>query len=118
MVWGPTDIDSHRRTVEVTSVVCSQSWDQARPSSIRFKIGTRCHWIEETGLHEDTACWHTDCSAFSPVAEQVHRRVDPLYLVRWEFYVLFRSTGTVGNLLDLIRTPTTARPRHQPAMSS
>lgn len=90
--WDPTDTDYRGKTVEVTSAADIQSFDLARPSSIRFEIGTRCRWNEETSRHEDTRCRHADCSVFCLLTEQDRSLVDPLDLARWAFYVLATET--------------------------
>ncbi len=90
--WDLSDIDYRGRTIEVKSAAYVQSWDQPRPSSIRFDIGKRCRWNEETGRHVDTRCQHADCSVFCLLAEQDHNVVDPFDLAQREFFVLARQT--------------------------
>lgn len=84
--WAAYDLktDSGLK-IEVKSSAYLQSWQQTRPSAVRFDIGLRRGWDAETNLSAAEAGRTADVYVFCVFAEQERERANPLDLDQWFF---------------------------------
>lgn len=75
-------------TIEVKSSAYIQSWNQKRPSDIRFDIARKQSWVAETNTFKDKRERTADVYIFCVLAEKNRQRIDPLDLNQWFFMAL------------------------------
>lgn len=86
--WEPWDL-TFRDNIHVEVKSCSylQTWEQKRPSAIRFSIRPAIRWSASDGYVGEQRR-QSDVYVFCVFAEQDAGRADPMRLDSWEFYVL------------------------------
>lgn len=65
-----------------------QSWNQEKPSAIKFGIAPTQGWDRETGKYSSAQQRQADVYVFCLLAKSDQATVDPLDLDQWEFIVL------------------------------
>jgi len=89
--WAPFDLKTAEGiTVEVKSAAYLQSWQQEKPSTIRFIVPKRLGWDGETGKSEREPRRHANVYVFAVLGheDQDKTALDPLDVSQWTFYVL------------------------------
>jgi len=74
--------------IEVKSAAYVQSWEQSKPSAIRFDIAEKQSWYAETNTFTKPATRSADIYVFCILAEKDKNKVDPLALGQWFFMVM------------------------------
>ena len=109
--WGPYDIvyDGHHN-IEVKASAYLQSWEQSKPSQIKFSIRPAREWIPKKG-YTDKIIRLSDIYIFCLFTETDREKADPLNLDQWEFYMIStdiinekckeQKTITLNSLLKL-----------------
>lgn len=77
--------------VEVKSSANLQSWEQKRPSQIRFTIRPTRHWDYDKNSWADDAQRQAQVYVFCVFAARDKATANPVDLDQWEFYVLASS---------------------------
>lgn len=89
--WEPWDLTLHGKKsdvrVEVKSCSYLQTWEQERPSDIKFSIRPAAAWSVEKGWSGEQRR-PSDVYVFCVFTEQDNATADPLRLDGWEFYVV------------------------------
>lgn len=85
--WEPWDLTMQDIKVEVKSCSYVQTWEQERPSAIKFSIRPSMSWSAKAGFSGEQQR-PSDVYVFCLYAEKDAARADPLRLDGWEFYVL------------------------------
>ena len=88
--------------VEVKCASFIQSWNQAKPSSIQFRIAPSKTWDYENQRRTDTKTRIADVYVFCLLAETDQQKFDPTDLDQWEFYVL--TTNEINKQLGTQKT--------------
>lgn len=73
--------------IEVKSAAYLQSWEQERPSEIRFGIGLKRGWDARTNTSASELGRAADVYVFCLFHEQTREKADPLNLEQWTFLV-------------------------------
>ncbi|MGX9687605.1 hypothetical protein ACTQ9L_10720 [Deinococcus wulumuqiensis] len=73
--------------IEVKSAAYLQSWEQERPSEIRFGIGLKRGWDATTNSQTNVPGRAADLYVFCLFREQAREQADPLNLHQWTFWV-------------------------------
>ena len=73
--------------IEVKSSAYLQSWQQLRPSTIRFDIASKRGWNAETNIYAMESTRAANIYVFCVFMEQDRKRADPLDLTQWFFLV-------------------------------
>ncbi len=73
--------------IEVKSAAYVQSWEQERPSEIRFGIGLKRGWDARTNTSASEPGRAADVYVFCLLHEQTREKADPLNLEQWTFLV-------------------------------
>lgn len=73
--------------IEVKSAAYLQSWEQQKPSAIRFSIGPKRGWDARTNVYASEATRAADLYVFCLFQEQGREKADPLNLEQWTFLV-------------------------------
>ena len=82
--WECTDLELRPGvTIEVKSSAYYQSWKQKKRSALKFSIGRRKRWCDETGEWSENAARWAKLYVFC-----VLESCDPLNTSDWEFLVL------------------------------
>ena len=90
--WDAYDIRSAEgHKVEVKSAAHIQSWQQKRPSPIRFNIRPTQGWNAATNEYSQEVKRQADIYVFAVLEHVDQQSVDPLNLNQWAFYVLRAS---------------------------
>jgi hypothetical protein len=90
--WAPFDVITPEGVhVEVKSSAYVQSWRQARPSLPSFGVGRRQAWNQASGALIPERKRRADVYVFCLLAEEDPKRVDPLDVAQWQFFVLARE---------------------------
>ena len=83
--WDAVDLRYRDRCIEVKSAAYLQSWQQDRPSLIRFDISRKQGWDARTNTSADTAVRSADCYVFCLYPEQDASKADVLDADAWAF---------------------------------
>lgn len=84
--WDLTTPDGVKIEVKASGYV--QSWEQEKPSTIRFTIGEANGWSATTNTCDDVPQRSADVYVFCIHTEFDKETADPLDTTRWEFVVL------------------------------
>ena len=107
--WGVFDVETPDGIkIEVKASGYVQTWDQSKPSTIRFGVGKTKSWNAKKNEFDDFFDRSSDVYVFCVHAEKKRDIVDPLNTDQWLFYVL--STNRINSELgdqksDLRHTP-------------
>jgi hypothetical protein len=93
--------------IEVRSAAYVQSWEQARPSKIRFGIRPTRGWDARTNTYAPDLKRHSHVYVFALLHHTVRETLDPLDLDQWEFHVV--ATAQLDAAVGPQRTITLAR---------
>lgn len=74
--------------VEVKSAAYVQSWRQAKPSTIQFKVAKRRAWDAETNVVAAEPSRSADVYVFAVLSHPDWATINPLDLSQWTFFVL------------------------------
>lgn len=85
--WEPWDLTADGIHIEVKSSSYLQSWEQTRPSDIKFSIRPASQWSAENGFSGERRR-QSDVYVFCLFTEKDADKADPLNLDSWEFYVI------------------------------
>lgn len=87
--WDAADLRMPDGTlIEVKSAGRLQSWEQKRPSTIRFDVARKLSWNQATNVQVSTAGRVANVWVFCVQAHEDRATLDPLDLAQWQFYVL------------------------------
>jgi len=87
--WDAYDVvTSDGIKVEVKASGYVQTWEQQKPSAIRFNISERIAWHADTNTYETVPSRSADAYVFCVHHEKNEHRVDPLDISQWTFYVV------------------------------
>lgn len=101
--WDAVDlIMPDGTTIEVKSSGYIQSWNQTKPSDIRFDIAMKRSWYADTNTYSDKQERSADIYVFAIHEEKNEQRVDALELSQWSFLVL--STKWINEILGSQKT--------------
>ena len=88
--WDECDIRTKSGTsIEVKSAAYNQTWEQAKPSTIRFGIAPHRSWNAETGKYREGSKRWADMYVFCVFKGK--NSLECLDMGKWDFYVI--STG-------------------------
>jgi hypothetical protein len=86
--WDAYDLKTADGTkIEVKSSAYLQSWEQKKPSAIRFDIGAKQSWDAETNISQHEAIRSADIYIFSVFATQDRTIANPIDTSQWFFLV-------------------------------
>lgn len=86
--WDAYDLKtSDGIKVEVRSSAYLQTWQQKKPSSIRFDIGPKQAWVAETNTSNPQAVRTADVYVFGVFSTTERDIANPLDLTQWFFIV-------------------------------
>jgi hypothetical protein len=74
--------------VEVKASGYLQSWHQANVSKIGWRLGPTRAWDDATNVFAPNAEWQADVYVLAFLADKNKKKVDPLDVARWCFYVV------------------------------
>ena len=87
--WGAFDLVSPEGIkIEVKSAAYIQSWHQAKPSIISFRVPKTRAWNPDTNKQEMESRRQADVYVFALLAHSDQETIDPLNVNQWHFYVL------------------------------
>lgn len=79
-------------SIEVKSASYVQAWKQDGPSKIIFGIQPTRGWDPDTAVYESEMKRHARVYVFALLGRQDSKKVDPLNLDEWRFFVMPAST--------------------------
>ncbi len=82
--------------VEVKASGYVQTWNQSKPSIIRFNISERIAWHAETNTYDDAPSRSADLYVFCVHHEEDRHCADPLNTAQWTFYVIATKALTAA----------------------
>lgn len=85
--WEPWDLTMQDIRVEVKSSSYLQTWEQDRPSAIKFSIRPSMPWTSESGYSGELRR-PSDVYVFCVYTEKDAAQANPMRLDDWEFYVV------------------------------
>jgi hypothetical protein len=101
--WDAYDVVTEDEIkVEVKASGYVQTWNQSKPSTIRFNISERIAWHAETNTYDDAPTRSADVYVFCVHHEEDRHQVDPLDTAQWTFYVI--STKALNAALGKQKT--------------
>jgi len=74
--------------IEIKSSAYVQSWEQSKPSAIRFDIAEKQSWDAQTNTYSESATRSADIYVFCVLAEKDKNKANPLDLDQWFFMVI------------------------------
>jgi hypothetical protein len=74
--------------IEVKTSGRIQTWEQRRPSAIKFDIAPKFPWDARTNVYGKTRCRSADVYVFAIHKHEDRATADPLDVSQWEFLVL------------------------------
>jgi hypothetical protein len=87
--WGAFDlITPSKLKIEVKSAGYVQAWAQRELSSIIFQVRKSRAWDPETNLQSKDSILQADIYVFALLAERDWKKIDPLNVDQWQFYIL------------------------------
>lgn len=87
--WDAWDLSTEKGLkVEVKASGYVQSWEQKRPSTLRFKIDQSSGWDAAKNMYSDEKKRRADIYVFCIHSEKDKKRADPLQTDQWQFIVL------------------------------
>ncbi|MBD2462028.1 hypothetical protein H6G89_13315 [Oscillatoria sp. FACHB-1407] len=86
--WDAVDLHYCDKKIEVKSSAYIQSWQQKKPSLIKFDISKKKGWDAETNIMSELRCRLADCYVFSLYEEKDINNANVLDLKRWIFLVV------------------------------
>ncbi|MBK8032223.1 MAG: hypothetical protein IPK17_22645 [Chloroflexi bacterium] len=90
--WDGYDLLYRGKRIEVKASGYLQSWQQARPSTIRFDIAPKFAWDALTNTYAASGVRAADCYVFCLYAELDQGGVDVLDVEAWRFYPVLTTT--------------------------
>ena len=89
--WDQYDLKIGDVKVEVKSAAYVQTWEQTRPSTIKFGIRSAKGWDSRTNISATIAQRSADVYVFCLLEGLQRDRINPLDVAQWTFYVLSKS---------------------------
>jgi hypothetical protein len=86
--WDAVDLRYRGKKIEVKSAAYVQSWQQNKPSNIRFDIGKKLGWQAETNSSAIVAERNADCYVFCLFTEQNREQANILDIEKWKFFIV------------------------------
>lgn len=86
--WNQYDLKIGDVKVEVKSAAYVQTWEQTRLSTITFGIRPAKGWDSSTNISATIAQRSADVYVFCLLGREELKRIDPLDVEQWTFYVL------------------------------
>lgn len=86
--WDAFDLSYQGKKIEVKSAAFIQSWQQARPSQIRFDISKKKSWYAESNTYSIEPTRSSDYYIFCLYLEKEFSKINILDLNGWQFYIL------------------------------
>ncbi len=87
--WAAFDLQTPSGVkIEVKSGAYVQSWFQAKPSTIMFKVPKTRAWDAATNVQSRESRRQADVYVFAVLAHKDKSTIDPLNVSHWRFYVL------------------------------
>ena len=86
--WDSIDLRYNNRKIEVKSSAYIQSWQQSKPSLVKFDIGKKRGWDSQENLTAEEEIRSADCYIFCVYEEQDVQNADVLNLDQWSFVVV------------------------------
>lgn len=87
--WAAYDLDTPEGIrVEVKSSAYIQTWAQKELSTISYSIKPSIAWSADTGSFEGQKARQSDVYVFALLHERDQKRIDPLDISQWTFFVL------------------------------
>lgn len=86
--WDAVDLRYGDKKIEVKSSAYVQSWQQRKPSLIKFDIGKKRGWDSEENVMSEDEMRSADCYVFCVYEEQEIQKADVLNLEKWSFVVV------------------------------
>lgn len=90
--WDGYDLLYRAKLIEVKASGYLQSWQQAKPSTIRFDIAPKLAWDALTNTYAAIGIRAADCYVFCLYTELDQRNVDVLDIETWQFYPVLTTT--------------------------
>ena len=98
--WDAVDLRYHDKKIEVKSAGYLQSWQQNRPSTIRYDIAERkAPWDYATNTYLTGITRAADCYVFCLFAETDPQKANVLDVSQWQFFALL-----TGELIEALGT--------------
>jgi hypothetical protein len=89
--WDAFDLKYKGLRLEIKSAAYIQSWKQDGFSKIIFTIQPTRAWSAETNRQEKKARRQADAYVFCVLKEKNQKKINPLDLDQWDFYILKTS---------------------------
>lgn len=86
--WDAVDLRYGNKKIEVKSSAYIQSWQQRKPSLIKFNIGKKKGWDSEKNVTAEEKSRSADCYIFCVYEEQDIKNANVLNLDKWSFLVV------------------------------
>ena len=86
--WDSIDLLYGDLRIEVKSSADYQSWDQKKPSTIRFGVRKAVGWNPSTAKYEGDPTRSADLYVFCHYPERENARAGVLGVPAWDFYVI------------------------------
>lgn len=89
--WDAYDLIYKEKKIEVKSAAFIQSWQQEKPSQIRFDISKKQSWYAENNTYSKEPTRSSDYFIFCLYPEKDIQKLNILNLDEWEFYILTKE---------------------------
>ncbi|MGB3294256.1 MAG: hypothetical protein WBB01_14810 [Phormidesmis sp.] len=86
--WDAVDLRYGNKKIEVKSSAYTQSWQQIKPSLIKFDIGKKGGWDSEENVTAEEKGRSADCYVFCVYEEKDIQNANVLDLDKWSFLVV------------------------------
>ena len=86
--WDAVDLRYNNKKIEIKSSAYLQSWQQRKPSLIKFDIAKKRGWDSQKNLMAEEEIRSADCYVFCVYEEQDIQDADVLNLDKWCFVVV------------------------------
>ena len=89
--WAKFDLTYKNHGIEVKSASYHQRWYQQRISTISFNVPKRKGWDANTNKLDPISRRQADIYVLTLLGEKDRKKVNPLNLDQWEFWVVYTS---------------------------
>ena len=86
--WDAVDLRYNNKKIEIKSSAYLQSWQQRKPSLIKFDISKKRGWDSQENLTAEEEIRSADCYVFCVYEEQDVQDANVLNLDKWSFVVV------------------------------